>query len=224
MVSKQGCTVSTVTVDHPLPSHPFHGDKKLQKRQAPLPPFTGQAQQDLVMLATAIYIVEVINNGGNLSQVCLAFNVTAAYLEGLDGNLAKQKICAAALHPPPPANSSSINGIIALSTALFAVEVAGNYTGGTNLTTLCNLIDVNTITLLGFDGAGVKNFVCAAASGTSLPPTPMATTLATVTTTCYNSSTTRAANPVTTTTTTTSFSEREHHSRATFRPSDLGIN
>ncbi|KAI9875581.1 MAG: hypothetical protein M1830_008320 [Pleopsidium flavum] len=178
-ILEQNFTSPTASFKH---SGQSHAPLRQHKRQTNLPPFGGQAQQQVMVLATAIYIVEVINNRGNLTQVCNDLNATALYLEGLDGNLAKQKICAAALSPLPPTNSSAITEIIALATALYAVEVAGNYAGGTNLTNLCNVVDVNTISLLGFDGISVKNFVCAAAAGTSLAPTSTGTTLATAVT------------------------------------------
>ena len=140
------------------------------KRATDLPPFGGEAEQLVIKLATAIYIVEVINNGGDLTKACDNVNVAALYLEGLDGHLAKQRICAAALSPPPTADPSSRAQIIALATALYAVEVAGNYAGGTDLTNLCNVIDLNTIVALGFDGSSVKQFVCSAASNTPSVP------------------------------------------------------
>lgn len=150
----------------PTPVTGLHGRPSPddQKQVVDSPPFGGDAQQLVIQLATAIYIVEVINNGGPLQEVCDTLNVTVLYFEGLNGALAKQKICAAAANPPPPANASAINGIITLATALYAVEVAGNYAGGTNLTNLCNLIDYQAIDLLGFDGPSVEDFVCSAAA------------------------------------------------------------
>ena len=151
-----------------------------QKRDIVLPPFTGEAQQLVMELATAIYIVEVINNDGGLQKVCETLNVTALFFEGLNGSLAKEKICAAAAQPPPPANESSFNGIIALATALYAVEVAGHYAGGTNLTALCSVVDAQTISLLGFDGPLIKDYVCSAAlnqtTGPSCSAGPLPTT------------------------------------------------
>jgi len=219
-IFERNLTTSTASVNY---SRPSQAPLRFKKRQTNPPPFSGQAQQQVMTLATAIYIVEVIDNGGNLTHVCRDLNVTALYLEGLDGKLAKQKICAAAINPPPPTNSSAITDVISLATALYAVEVAGNYAGGTNLTTLCNVIDVNIISLLGFDGASVKDFVCAAASGTSLAPTATATTFATAVTAAsvtwsptWTPLGTTWAGPVLTA---ASSAWRYHHSRETQRSS-----
>ena len=157
----------------PTPVTGLHREGSLgdPTRHAVQPPFGGEAQRLVIEFATAIYVEEVINNGGALQEVCDTLNVTVLYLEGLDGALAKQRICAAAANPPPPANASVFNGIIALATALYATEVAGNYAGGTNLTNLCNVIDVQTISRLGFNGASVKDFVCKAAAEATTAPT-----------------------------------------------------
>lgn len=59
-----------------------------------------------------------------------------------------------------------------LSTALFAVQVAGNYAGGPNLATLCSEIETTLVDniFIGYIpkvGTGVKNYVCSAASASA---------------------------------------------------------
>lgn len=126
-------------------------------------------------------------------------------MEGLNGALAKQKICEAAQNPPPPATASAIDQVLALATALYAVEVAGHYAGGTNLTNLCKVVDTKAISLLGFDGPAVKNYVCTAALGETKDPAcpvgPSATAPASPLngTTSFNPSETAPASPVNTT-------------------------
>lgn len=145
-----------------------------QKRQVVLPPFDPAPASIVRQLATAIYITQVIRNGGNLWKACQNVNVRNLGLTGINGELAKERICAAARIPPAPADTSTLNEIIALATGLYAVEVAGKYAGGTNLTNLCNVIDVVTINALNYDGQRVKDFVCAAAS--NAPAAPACTT------------------------------------------------
>ena len=58
-----------------------------------------------------------------------------------------------------------------LFTALFAVQVAGGYAGGTDLETLCSEIDggaLDAVFVNGAEGTGtaVQKFVCDAASST----------------------------------------------------------
>ena len=91
-----------------------------------------------------------------------------------------------------------------LATALFAVQVAGNYAGGPNLATLCSeieakLIDNNFINYTPNVGTDVKDYVCSAASAsasasaistaiasTTPPPYPQNTTT-TTSSTCASS-------------------------------------
>lgn len=61
-------------------------------------------------------------------------------------------------------------GLTLLFTALYAVQVAGGYAGGTDLATLCGEIDAGIVDTLflasGLEGTGTeaKNFVCGAST------------------------------------------------------------
>ena len=91
-----------------------------------------------------------------------------------------------------PVISENQAGVSYLATALFAVQVAGNYAGGPNLAKLCSeieatLIDNLFINYTPFVGTAVKDYVCSVASAsasatstaavsTTPPPYPRNTT------------------------------------------------
>ena len=64
-------------------------------------------------------------------------------------------------------------GVSYLETALFAVEIAGNFAGGANLATLCTEIEAKLIDNLfvgsgyGTVGSAIKTYICSAANTTS---------------------------------------------------------
>lgn len=169
---------------------------KLAKRQVDLtnstnstvpssqPPFalTGQGEALVNQLASAILIVEILYSGtGDLAGVCDAFSdvtvITDLFLQGLNGSLIQQRICAA-VQRPPTTNVSAVAQIVGLAAALYAVEVAANFSGTTDPRVLCYVIDWELVSSLGFDGQAAQDYICAAGAGSSLPPTPTGSSLA----------------------------------------------
>ncbi|KAF6235987.1 hypothetical protein HO173_005615 [Letharia columbiana] len=118
----------------------------------------------------------------------------------INGSAVQREVCAlAAIDFASPSLSAPVisgnqAGVSYLATALFAVQVAGNYAGGPNLAALCSeieatLIDNISIDYIPFVGTAVKDYVCsvaavsASASATSTatasttpPPYPQNTT------------------------------------------------
>lgn len=95
----------------------------------------------------------------------------------INGTVVQSEVCAlAAIDFASPSLASFVEGenrvgVTYLTTALFAVQVAGGYAGGTNLNTLCSEIEATLIDdlFIGFVpdvGTAVKNYVCSAASAT----------------------------------------------------------
>ena len=100
----------------------------------------------------------------------------------INGSAVQQEVCAAAALNLYSATlgstiiSENQAGVSYLFTALYAVQIAGNFAGGTNLATLCSEIEDTLIDnlFIGFIpnvGTAVKNYVCnaAIASSTSAP-------------------------------------------------------
>ena len=136
-----------------------------------------QAQVYLTQLNTAIFIIDLINTKSNLNQDCQdlrAGNATLAAAVAINETQAADFVCAAYA-----ANLTSIDPTLLqiFAAALYAVEIAGNFTGTTNTTTLCSSVDVDILTLpiFGVDGQGVQTYVCSAFNAT------LTTTFTTVT-------------------------------------------
>ena len=127
----------------------------------------------LTQLNTAIFIIDLINTRSNLTGDCRDLrngNATLAAAVAINMTQAADFVCAAYA-----ANLTSINPTLLqiFATALYAVELAGNFTGTTNTTTLCNSVDVDILTLpiFGVDGQGVQSYVCSAFNATTLTTT-----------------------------------------------------
>lgn len=134
------------------------------------------AQILVTQLSTAIYAVDLINLGSNLNGTCqdlqASANLTSGTSIGVNLTQAADFICAAYA-----ANVTYIDPTVVqvFAAALYAVELAGNFTGTTNTTALCASIDLDILTLpaFGVDGTAIQSYVCNA--------TPMGTTLTTTT-------------------------------------------
>lgn len=96
----------------------------------------------------------------------------------INGTAVQQEVCALAAieFTSPSLADIVISGnqvaVQYLATALFAVQVAGNYAGGPNLATLCSEIEATLIDniFIGYIpkvGTAVKNYVCSAASASA---------------------------------------------------------
>ena len=158
---------------------------------SPLPPVTPTVQEFIDELSTAILYAELFSNAGNQAKLCSVIN--PASLDeirgvGINGSAVQQEVCAlAAIEFATPDLSGAViaenqAGVSDLATALFAVQVAGNYAGGPNLAALCSEIEAARIDALFIGyipgvGSAVKDYVCSAASAsaTTSPATPSAT-------------------------------------------------
>jgi hypothetical protein len=138
------------------------------KRQNTINPISGsglppQAQFYLTQINTAIYVIDLINIGSNLNGTCQDLRSGANNTQGaaiaINITQAADFVCAAYA-----ANLTYIEPSLVqiFAAALYAVEVAGNFTGTTNTTALCSSIDVDILTLpvFGVDGQGVQSYVC----------------------------------------------------------------
>lgn len=159
---------------------------------SPTPPISSTAQELIDELSTAILYAELFSNGGSAEDLCRLINPASLDEIGgiaINGSAVQEEVCALASieasNPSLGATVVSANQLAVqyLATALFAVQVAGNYAGGPNLATLCSEIETTLINniFIGYvpnGGTAVKNFVCSAASAsaTSTASCPTATT------------------------------------------------
>ena len=156
------------------------------KRQPPPgalgPASNGSAFNLLTQLNTALYAIDLINLNSNLTTICheLRDNSTIeqAALIAINITQAATIICTAdatGLHYVQPSL------VQVFAAALYAVDLASNFTGTTNTTALCNNVDLNIVSLpaFGVDGAAVQGFVCNA--------TASSTTASTTVTSSYSS-------------------------------------
>jgi hypothetical protein len=155
------------------------------KRQNATSPISGsglspQAQLYLTQINTAIYTIDLINIGSNLGGTCQdlrnGVNDTQAATIAINVTQAADFVCAAYATNLTYIDPSLLQ---IFSAALYAVELAGNFTGTTNTTALCSSIDVDILTLpiFGVDGRAVQSYVCNANNVT------LTTTFSTVTST-----------------------------------------
>lgn len=182
---------------------------------SPLPPVAPFVQDFLNKLTTAVFYNFLLANGGDYQALCDAVepeNIDAIGSGGANGTAVKTEICAGAnLVAANPAFEpflvkSNQLGIPILGTALFAVQVAGNFGGGPDLAKLCTEIEADIINRLfiGYTntavGTEVKDYICSAAasssSSVSVSPTPLPTPSTTNTTTPTCTSPTGFANTV----------------------------
>ena len=124
---------------------------------------------------------ELFSNAGGEEKLCSVINPSSlAEISGIaiNGTAVQQEVCAlAAIEFTSPSLSSVVISenqlaVQYLATALFAVQVAGNYAGGPNLAKLCSEIEANLINgiFVGYiadEGTAVKNYVCSAASASA---------------------------------------------------------
>ena len=155
---------------------------------SPLPPVAPTVQEFINELSTAILYTELYSNAGNQAKLCSVINPASLdEISGIaiNGSAVQQEVCALAAieFGIPSLAATVISGNQAvvqyLATALFAVQVAGNYAGGPNLATLCSEIEATLIdnVFIGYIpkvGTAVKDYVCSAASA-SASATPTAT-------------------------------------------------
>ena len=158
---------------------------------SPLPPVAPAVQEFINELSTAMLYTELFSNAGDQAKLCSIINPASLdQISGIviNGSAVQQEVCAlAAIEFGIPSLSAAIisaNQAVVpyLATALFAVQVAGNYAGGPNLATLCSEIEATLIdnVFIGYVpnvGTAVKDYVCSAASA-SASATPTATACA----------------------------------------------
>ncbi|KAL9075761.1 MAG: hypothetical protein Q9161_001513 [Pseudevernia consocians] len=152
---------------------------------SPLPPVTPTVQEFIDELSTVILYAELFSNAGNQIKLCSVINPASLdEIRGIaiNGSVVQQQVCAlAAIEFATPDLGDAViaenqAGVSYLATALFAVQVAGNYAGGPNLATLCSeieaaLIDALFIGYIPGVGTAVKDYVCSAASASATPST-----------------------------------------------------
>ncbi|MCJ1462912.1 hypothetical protein MMC07_001516 [Pseudocyphellaria aurata] len=145
---------------------------------SPLPPVSNIVEAFIGELATAILYASLIGNDNDLASLCPLINPPAlSNISGINGEIVRGEVCAAA---KVVAQNSAFGeqlvlenqrGVSLLATALFAVQVAGDYAGGTDLNRLCSEIEAELINLLFINyvddlGTKVKDYVCNAAEST----------------------------------------------------------
>lgn len=145
----------------------------------PLSPFVGDLINKLV---TASLYSTLYANGGDYRATCDAIipeNVSGVGSSGINGTAVKSEICAGAslvaqnADYGPFLRESYRRGAGYLATALFAVRIAGNFAGGSDLAKLCTEIEAEIINdlFIGFTGTDVgsqvKDYVCSAAASSS---------------------------------------------------------
>ena len=124
---------------------------------------------------------ELFSNAGDEEKLCSLINPSSlAKISGIaiNGTAVQEEVCAlAAIEFASPSLSGTVISenqlaVQYLATALFAVQVAGNFAGGPNLAKLCSEIEETLINgiFVGYiadEGTAVKNYVCSAASASA---------------------------------------------------------
>ncbi|MCJ1471175.1 hypothetical protein MMC07_009823 [Pseudocyphellaria aurata] len=153
---------------------------------SPLPPVNPKVQTLLDELATAIVYATLIANDNNLTATCALVDPPAlSNITGINGKIVQLEVCSAAKIQAQNATASELvvlanqRGVPFLATALYAVQVAGNFAGGTDLDKLCSEIETVSITDLFSKyidnfGTKIKNFVCNAAKHAAVTRTSAA--------------------------------------------------
>ncbi|KAI4170269.1 MAG: hypothetical protein LQ346_008882 [Caloplaca aetnensis] len=167
----------------------------------PLSPAKADAQALIDDFGTAFLYAALIGNGGNLPKLCSALDPAGLrQLTGfsLNGSLIQTEVCAAAsLQSFAPELASVVveinqQAFAYLATALYAVQVAGNYAGGPDLTALCDAVQPAVIEGLFVQGSTnaatqAKDYVCsAAAASTASQSSSSSSTAAPQPTASYN--------------------------------------
>lgn len=150
-----------------------------------LPSLKEPANTLLEELSTAVTYAVLISNG-NADALCKALNATSlSKVPFINGTAVKTTVCNVARigRQSPELESTLINlnqdWVKYLFTANYGVSVAGGYAGGTDLTNLCNRVDVEVLNNLFIGylddrkvGQDVKDYVCSAAAAKPPPSTP----------------------------------------------------
>lgn len=152
---------------------------------SPLPPVSPTVEAFIGDLNTAILYASLIGNDKDLAGLCSRINPPAlSNITGIDGTAVQREVCAAVtvLAQNPELRDYLVlenqMGVSSLRTALFAVQVIGNYAGGSDLDALCSEIDEDLINRLFINfinddfGTTIKNYVCNAAKSKSAIPSP----------------------------------------------------
>lgn len=149
---------------------------------SPLPPVSSTVQSFIDDLFTAILYAELLSNEGFSAKLCSVISPSGLdEISGIaiNGTALQSQVCAlAAIDFDSPDLSAPVialnqKGISLLATALFAVQVAGNYAGGPNLATLCSEIEATLIDnpfinyISNKVGTEVKKYVCSAATASA---------------------------------------------------------
>lgn len=145
---------------------------------SPLPPVSPTVELFIGELSTAILYASLIANDNDLAALCPLINPPAlSNITGINGEIVRKQVCAGATVQKSTTVGEQLvlanqQGVSFLATALFAVQVAGNYAGGTDLGTLCSEIETQLINnlFIGYIesfGTKVKNYICNAAKSTS---------------------------------------------------------
>ena len=149
----------------------------LHKRQTPTN--TTALSDEIVSLITevntALFAIEIINNPkNNLTELCQSYSNynSTTQTPGLtiDPVQAAKILCEAKI-----LNVTYIDNSIVefLPEAIYALELAGNYTGTTNITQLCNETNFNLTTLpaLSVNGSAIQSLVCGTGGHSATPTT-----------------------------------------------------
>lgn len=161
---------------------------------SPLPPVSPTVEAFIGELSTAILYASLIGNDNDLAALCTLVNPPAlSNITGVNGEIVRDQVCRVVrLLAQTSAFGEQVilenqRGVSLLTTALFAVQVAGNFAGGTNLNTLCSEIEAELINILFIGyidnfGTKIKDYICNAANLTSPTTTYAAPTLPSTTT------------------------------------------
>lgn len=160
------------------------GTINLAPTASPLPPVSPTVELFIGELSTAILYASLIANDNDLASLCPLISPPAlSNITGINGEIVRKQVCGAAIIQKSTFGEQLVlgnqQGVSFLATALFAVQVAGNYAGGTDLGTLCSEIEtklINNLFLEYIDGFGtkVKDYICNAARSTSATSTSVA--------------------------------------------------
>lgn len=149
---------------------------------SPLPPVSPFVGDLIGKLATAIYYSFLLANGGDYQAICDAIepkNLSGLGNGDVNGTVIKKQVCTGASFVAANAAlgpfliEGNQRGSTYLATALYAVQVAGNFAGGPDLAKLCTEIEAELINGLFTNytdtdvGSQIKDYVCGAAASSS---------------------------------------------------------
>jgi len=124
---------------------------------------------------TAIFAIDLINTGWNLTRVCTdlrdpanAYDLTQA---SINPSQAADIVCWASIYGAY-FNTTTFDLLSNLEAAVYAIQVGSNFTTNTNA--LCNSLDLSAAPELGIDAPGIQTFVCSVNNATYSLPTSTA--------------------------------------------------